>query len=205
MAGSTEDMHRSLAGKHSASSSLTRSDETATLTPMPAPALNVDWEAIKAHAIQHGPRAAARAFMVNSNTVLARSADEGWLKQAGKAVIAQPLPSSMQPKAIKTIVTASEAAKTQMESYGSRTRIAAAKTVLKGMETASRLDGEAIIASAPALASLGKLAVTARLPEWQDESGHATVLGIAVTVSSPSQVVDVEATVLDARETGQSQ
>lgn len=46
---------------------------------MPAP-LDIDREAVKAHAITYGVLEAARAFNINENTVKQWSARYGWLK-----------------------------------------------------------------------------------------------------------------------------
>lgn len=164
---------------------------------MAAPALDVDWEAIKAHAITHGPREAARAFGVKEGTVLKRCAEGKWLARAGQAVVVQELPKSMQKRKVINVIKPSEAARNSLERLGSKSRLYAAKAVLNGMKAGAKLPGEAVIAAASGLASLGKLAQTARLPEWEAASPSGTMLGISlsVTVGQEQPVVDVEATV----------
>lgn len=165
---------------------------------MAAPALAVDWEAIKAHALRYGPREAARAFQVKEGTVLKRCATEKWLAKAGQVIVPQPLPESMQPKVIK-VIKASEAEKNSMEKLGSKTKLVQAKAVLKGSQAVNRMPGEAIVERADKLAALVKAGAV-----LHGSQANTAFLGLHVTVrADQAQVVDVEAEVSPAPDQSQ--
>lgn len=146
---------------------------------MPQAALAVDWEAVKAHAIIHGPRNAARSFGINENTVLYRSAREGWLKQAGQVQVIQPLPTSMQPIQPIRPITASEAALSAKAKLGEKTWIKQSKAVLKGSTAAAKLPGQAILSHAQQLKSLVDSAD--KLHGWSKQDQASTLININCT------------------------
>lgn len=157
---------------------------------MPAP-LAVDREAVKAHAITHGVREAARAFGLSEDAVRQWSARGKWLADAGKAVVAQPLPKSMQP-VVTNVTKPSEAALRQKLSDSQKARKFAGKAVLKGFRKAASWSGEAIIERADKLASLAKTGSIA----YGDWGSEAAPFSVSLTVTpAESQVVDIEATV----------
>ena len=148
---------------------------------MPAP-LAVDRDAVKAHAITHGVREAARAFDLSEETVKAWSRREGWLANAGKLVCTQPLPASIRPvQRAPDAPKASEAARNTLERLGARAKLNAAKTAVNGFRHSAKLDGESVLDRASDLASLSKLAATV-LPGFAERPADAgPKLGISLT------------------------
>ena len=147
---------------------------------MPAP-LAVDRDAVKAHAITHGVREAARAFGLKEVTVMQWSAREGWLKHAGKPVITQPLPKSVAPQTVSGVSKPSEAARNTLERLGANAKLNAARTAVNGFAHSAKLDGESVLDRASDLASLSKLAATV-LPGFAERPQDAgPKLGISLT------------------------
>lgn len=159
---------------------------------MSAPAIDVDRQAVKAHAITYGVREAARAFGLPESTVKSWSTREGWLKDAGRTVVVQPLPRSMQPRA-SNASSAPVAARISKEMLSVRSRLNAAKTVDKGFSASARMKGEHIIAVADKLKSLGSLGQIAH-EDWRDQQGKASV-NLSFTMhcgaAEPERVIDV--------------
>lgn len=122
---------------------------------MAAPSLDVDWDAVRAHAITHGVRNAARAFGINEDSTCARSAREGWLL-AIREIVANPsvlLPASQKPiesNASKPSV----AARNSLADIGNKSRLNLARAVRKGSIKAARMDGAEILAKADKLKAL---------------------------------------------------
>ena len=133
---------------------------------MPAPGLDVDRDAVKAHAIIHGIRPAARAFKLPESTVKSWSTREGWLKDAGKVVCVQPLPKSIQPVA-SNASSASEAAVLTRETMLEETRFGMAATAHKVFKRSHRMSVPNILANAQQLHSTAKLAQIAH-PELRE-------------------------------------
>lgn len=162
---------------------------------MAAPALAVDWEAVKAHALTHGAREAARAYGISENTVLWRSANEGWFANAGKAVIAQPLPKSMQPRPIKPI-SASEAAERTKASLGEKTRSRFARGIARGALKVAHMKGDTVLERASEIKQL--VDAGAKLHGWGSESGQSPMLSLTFLGAAPapdqaeSAVIDVD-------------
>lgn len=163
---------------------------------MPAPALDVDREAVKAHAITHGVRQAARAFNLPESTVKSWSTREGWLKDAGKAVVVQPLPRSLQPIACSASSASIAAIKTKLDAAAKRRQLLA-KAATNGARHLSRLPGEAVVASADRLLQITN--ATAKIDGWQD--GHdrpSTTVNVALmgiqAQPVPAPVIDVQST-----------
>lgn len=110
---------------------------------MPA-ALAVDREAVKAHAITHGIREAARAFELPEDTVCQWSKRYGWLANAGKAIVAQPLPKSMQAPVSNVSITPSEAAQRSKMDVKAQTHHLLSKATLTGAKGMARKSPDAI-------------------------------------------------------------
>lgn len=163
---------------------------------MPAP-LAVDREAVKAHAITYGVREAARAFDLPDATVQAWSARYGWLKEAGKTVVAQPLPRSMQAGATVATKTPSEAAKQSLATLGDKTKSRLARGLARGALRVAHMKGETVLNRAPEIKALVDSA--AKVHGWQNQQGGTAFLGLHVTVrADQAQVVDVDAEVSPA-------
>lgn len=161
---------------------------------MPAP-LAVDREAVKAHAIQHGVREAARAFELPESTVKSWSTREGWLERAGQVQVVQPLPKSMQPRASGASITPSEAAKTTMATLGDKTKSRLARGLARGALRVAHMKGETVLNRAPEIKALVDSA--AKVHGWQSQQGPSAFMGLHVTVrADQAQVVDVDAEVL---------
>jgi hypothetical protein len=121
---------------------------------MPAE-LAVDREAVKAHAITHGLRPAARHFGINENTVLQwsnRDPEGPWVQSSVQIVDNRP--ESMRPKAVIDVIKPSVAARNAKESNSAKTRHFLGKAVLKGAKAAAKLKGGQILDAAPAIKSL---------------------------------------------------
>jgi len=120
-------------------------------------ALDVDWEAIKAHALIHGVRQAARDYNLDENTVKRRCLREGWLKpvlnEDGSTTIPR-LPVTVVPRAVPGVPTPSEAARIAKKRLSENSWLKLAEAVEKGAEHAATLDGEKILAGASAIKSL---------------------------------------------------
>jgi hypothetical protein len=166
---------------------------------MPA-ALAVDWSAVQATYAATGgnAEATAKAHDIDPATVRQRAKRGSWKAQTAD-VLARV---GMVPiKPVSVGVTPCHEAVTKgvtdiRAKLGAKANLAAAKVVAKGMTWAAKQPGEVIVASAPSLASLGKLAQTAKLPEWESSGPTAAFLGLHVTVrADQAQVVDVDAEV----------
>lgn len=155
---------------------------------MPQP-LAVDREAVKAHALTHGVREAARAFNLSEDTVKQWSRRYGWLAAAGVATIAQPLPASIAPRAVPNVPTASAAARYSTEGLQARSRFRLLKAVDKGALTLSRKDGEAILDRAQELSALSS--AHAKLCPQQAQENR-TLVQIAIAGTAPVCVQPVE-------------
>lgn len=166
---------------------------------MPAP-LAVDWADVQATYAATGgnAEATAKAHEIDAAAVRQRAKRGQWKGQTAQ-VLAKVGLVPTKPKAVA--VTPCHEAVTKgvtdvRAKLGAKANIAAAKVVAKGMTWAAKQPGEVIVASAPSLASLGKLAQTAKLPEWETSGVTAAFLGLHVTVrADQAQAVDVEATV----------
>lgn len=166
-------------------------------------ALAVDWSAVETTYAATGGDANATAAIhgISDPAAVRQRASRGkWKASHEAAAAAVKLPVVMGQKAMSQAVTSAPKAvaagkEAQLAKLGGKSRLHAAKAVAKGMQTAAGLPGEAIIAAAPGLASLGKLAVTARLPEWAELNGQG-LSGLSISIhAQQGQVVDVEATV----------
>lgn len=166
----------------------------ATQRRMPAP-LAVDRDAVKAHAITHGIREAARAFELSEDTVKAWARREQWLAPARAPIAApRPLPLSIRPvPRAPDAPTASEAARKTLDGMSRESRLNMAKTVHKGFREASQMSGEKVIACADKLKSLGSLGQIAH-EDWRDQQGKASV-NLSFTMhcgaAEPERVIDV--------------
>lgn len=124
---------------------------SATLRAMAAPPLDVDWEAVKAHAITHGVRESARAYGISENTVMQRSRRERWLADVGKTI--QEAPKSMQP-IVRNVRTPAQAARYSVDTLKSRSKFRMMKALDKGALHASRQKGDYVFANAQQLNQL---------------------------------------------------
>lgn len=160
---------------------------------MPAP-LDVDREAVKAHALTHGVREAARAFNLSEDTVKQWSRRFGWLAAAGVATVAQPLPASIAPRAVPNVPKPSQAARYSVDNLKSRSRYRLMKGVDKGALAISRWKGDAIAANAQQLNQLAS--AHAKLCPPEQGAGtpmlSLTFLSQPVEHSVTAQVIDVE-------------
>ena len=163
-------------------------------------ALDVDWEAVKAHAIVHGVRDAAIAFGLKANSVLARSAREGWLKGAGVAVVAQPLPASMAPQRAIGAIKASDAALSAMARMSTKSRLGLAKFVANGAKHASKLKGAAALEAATQVKAVADVGAKVH-PEWAGAGATPTLRleliagALGDSQHDPLPIIDVQATV----------
>lgn len=166
-------------------------------------ALAVDWSAVQATYAATGgdAEATAKAHGIQSAAVRQRAKRGQWKALTAKALaaaglVAAPVPA-VPAQAKPTHAAVSQAVTTQLEKHGIKAKKAAALAVSKGMGWAARQEGQVIVAAAPSLASLGKLAQTARLPGWEAASPSGNMLGISlnVTVGQDQPVIDVDATV----------
>ena len=160
---------------------------------MSAPALDVDWESVKAHAITHGVREAARAYRLKEDTVKRRCSREGWLKPVHSNVpgvgMIVPIPASIRPIPVPNVPKASVAARNTLQRLGERTKTVQARAVLKGSRAVARMPGEAIVDKADKLKALVDSA--AKLYGTGEQS-----VGISISVApDESRVVDVHAQV----------
>jgi hypothetical protein len=130
----------------------------AILSAIMARPLNIDRDVVKAHAIAHGLPSAAECFDISLNTVKAWSARGKWFANAGKAIIPQPLPTTMKPVQPKRHVSGSEAMLSAMGEMNSRTRFALAKAADKGARHLARQKPVEIIAKHEALGSIARTA-----------------------------------------------
>jgi hypothetical protein len=113
---------------------------------MPAP-LDVDREAVKAHALQHGVREAARAFGLPEPTVQSWSIRERWLEPLRVTQAVQVLPKSIAPRA-SSATTASQAALSTMQRRGERTKNGLTKGLMRAAQAVGRMDGETVLRQA---------------------------------------------------------
>lgn len=160
---------------------------------MAAPSLDVDWEAVKAHALVFGVRPAARAFGIDENTVCQRSAREGWMKPQEVQRIE---PATMRKKIVSKVIKPSEAARSALSKIGNKSKLYLSKAVLKGAKVAAKLDGLSILDRAPqvkALADTGD-----KLHQWTDQPAIPTLRLelIANAVAEELPAIDVESDVL---------
>lgn len=159
---------------------------------MPAP-LDVDREAVKAHAITHGLRAAAMAYGLPVSTVGSwseRDPDGPWCPKTIVAVEVKRPPTVM-PRA-NSANTPSVAAKTQMQRLSNRSRLNIAKAVDKGAKHCSALKGEDILNSAKEIKALADTGD--RIHQWSASSATPTLRLelIAGSQSNEPPVIDVE-------------
>lgn len=163
---------------------------------MPAP-LDVDREAVKAHAITHGICEAARAFGLSENTVKAWSARGQWLtpirKEDGSIVI-PPRPVTVRPRATGA-TSASVAARNSLVRLGDKSRLNLARAVAKGAKHASTLTGENVLANAKDLKALADTGD--RIHQWSANNATPTLRLelIAQSQSNDPPVIDVESEV----------
>lgn len=166
---------------------------------MAAPSLDVDWEAVKAHAILVGVRQAARDFGITESSVKSRCGREGWLAPVetgipGVGAIA-PIPASMKPIA-SNAAKPSKAARNSLSAIGDKSKLYLAKGVKNTAKALSQKKGDAAIECAGAL----KATVDAgsKLHGW-DAAAQAVSLRLELIASAPNEVVPLT---LDA-ETGE--
>lgn len=159
-----------------------------------ATALDVDREAVRAHAVTFGVREAARAFGLSEETVKAWSRREGWLVKAGQTVTVQELPQSMRPTAPSAPIRPSEAAKQSLATLGDKTKSRLARGLARGALKVAHMKGETVLSRAPEIKALVDSA--AKVHGWQNQQGASAFLGLHVTVrADQAQVIDVEAEV----------
>lgn len=114
---------------------------------MPA-ALDIDRDAVKAHAITHGVRAAAMAFGLPVSTVGSWSERDPagpWAPK--KLIIIDNRPATVKPIA-NTANKPSVAARNSLADIGNKSRLNLARAVRKGSIAAARMDGKEIIKNA---------------------------------------------------------
>lgn len=160
---------------------------------MPAP-LAVDRDAVKAHAITHGIREAARAFELSEDTVKAWARREQWLAPARAPIAAPtPLPMSIRPvPRAPDAPTASQAARNTLDGMSRESRLNMAKAVHRGFKTAASMGGDTVIACADKLKSLGSLGQIAH-EDWRDKPTNAGI-NLSFTLhagSPPPDAIDV--------------
>jgi len=166
---------------------------------MPAP-LDVDREAVKAHAITHGVRQAARHFGLPEDTVCQWSKRYGWLENAGVAIIAQPKPASIAPKPVSGVSKPADAARLAMQELSAKSKLGLAKAVLNGAEHASTLEGKDVIDRAQQIKSL--VDAGDKLYQWSGQPGTPTLRLELIAGAVGSQAaeelpaIDVEAEVV---------
>lgn len=152
---------------------------------MPAPRLDVDQEAVKALAITHGLRDAARAFGINEATVRSWSMRGNWLTPALQPKV-QPLPKSMQPIATNA-TSPSEAARNALENIGARSRLNLARAVDTGAAHVAELPGELVLAQADGVGQLVRAGD--KLHGWSEGQG-GSVGAIALVVVRGADLCD---------------
>ena len=159
---------------------------------MAAPALDVDWEAVKAQAILVGPRQAARSFGLSEGTVTNKCFREGWLKALTAPVAAPALPTSMQPKKVNAVKPAQAALNTVLRCSG-KTRLNFAKGLVKGSREIARKDGTWIVNQAHQLKALASTAKDV-FPDWATPDQRPLIniqIGPCSTADpAPIQVID---------------
>jgi len=150
----------------------------------------IDREAVKAHALVHGVRDAARAFGLSEDRVRQWSHREGWLKDAGKTVELQPLPKSMAGRVVTTVTKPSEAARRSL--LGERSRMRAAKVGDSILRNISKVKGPAqTMMAQPFAQTVGALA---KVHGWGSESGsQAPLIAIQLNGYVPAQSGTVDA------------
>jgi hypothetical protein len=136
----------------------------------------VDREAVRAHVVSHGCREAARAFGLSENTVLSWSYRFGWLADAGKSVIAQPLPKSMQSAAISAIKP-HQAAQNTVISLGEKTRSRFARGIARGALKVANMKPSKVLDRAGEIKQL--VDAGAKLHGWGADCTQATVVNLA--------------------------
>ncbi len=175
---------------------------------MGAPGLDIDKEAVKAHAVTYGVREAARAFNLPESTVKSWSTRYGWLTEAHEAVrtlrpdaqmVAASIPNSMRPIA-SNASKPSVAARNSEANLSKRAKLYGQRYVAKTLRHASTLAGETALAAAQsvkAVAGTGQIV----FKDWQPDAAtqgplvsftlHAGVAAPELHVESP--IVDMPA------------
>lgn len=160
---------------------------------MPAE-LDVDREAVKAHALVHGVREAARAFNLSESTVKSWSTREQWLlpqPQPDGSIVVRPLPRSIAPVA-SNASSPSEAARRQMHKLSQRSRLNLARAVDKGAKHSASLKGEDVLTKAKEIKALADTGD--RIHQWSASQATPTLRLelIAGSQSNEPPVIDVE-------------
>lgn len=168
---------------------------------MAAPPLDVDWDAVRAHALQHGVRPAARHFGLNEDSTCARSAREQWFAPA-RNIVSNPtqlLPITQRPIA-SNASKPSVAAKTALSALGDKSKLAIAKAVHKGAKAAAKLDGGAILSKSDKLKALADTGD--KIHQWSGQPTVSTLrlelVAASVGSSEPAELpaIDVESEVM---------
>lgn len=154
-----------------------------------ATALDVNWEAVKAHALVHGVRQAARDYGIDENTVKRRCTREGWLLNLQSV---EQLPVTVRPRHVPGVPSPSEAQRKAMLRFSSRSRLNLAKAVDKGAKHVSKLEGVDILNSAKEIKALADTGD--RIHQWSASSATPTLRLelIAGSQSNEPPVIDVE-------------
>ncbi len=162
---------------------------------MPAPGLGVDKEAVKAHAVTHGVREAARNFGLAESTVKSWSTREGWLAPVPVTVMQAPVPKSMRPIA-SNASTPSEAAVKARDNLDSESRHFSRKYVhgtLKHAAKLARREPERALAAAADVKAVVGVAQGSNMAgfERQQDSRGTAVVNIALLGMIPPEVNSV--------------
>lgn len=139
---------------------------------MPNP-IAVDKEALRVLVVAIGPREAARQMGLNENTVLAWANRGNWLASTRPTPAENPLPASMQPRAI-TAIKPSEALLNTLEEEGKETRGYASAFAKRTLKHAASLDPEQGLKVAKSVHEAVKVASMAQ-PGWQDTKEAAAI------------------------------
>lgn len=151
---------------------------------MPAAPLDVNWEAVKAHALTHGVRETARAYGIAPGTLFARSSREGWLEHVHTPTQAQ-VPKSMQAKASNACDPAQAARNTQA-SLGEKTRSRFARGIARAALNVAHMRPAKVLANAQPISQL--VSAGAKLHGWDKAEPSQALVQIAI--QGPLPVVE---------------
>jgi hypothetical protein len=145
-------------------------------------ALDVNWEAVRAHAVIHGIRPTAEHYGIAPGTLLARSARENWLEP-----VKQKAETARQSMAIKPY----QAAVNALQTMGEKSKAKLARATMKAATKLASMPGEAILNRTSALKDLagtGKV-----LHDWgQSEQASLVIhLGSSQPAAVPADPIDM--------------
>lgn len=159
---------------------------------MPAPAVDAATkEAVKAHAMQHGIRPAARDFNLPESTVKSWSTREKWLLPC---VQVAPTPVTLRPKHASIASKPSQAALTARQRMDARTHKYGRQYAHDSLRHAARVarrDPETALADAPNVKAVVQIAQAANVAGFERQDGQArSAFSLTLNCLDPSVVIE---------------